>query len=182
MYFTKKQAVLEHRKMWNWIAQKTLELKQVVSKEDYLSENNISLFGLKNNCFCCKYDRQFVDSIQCPCNHCPINWGGTATRYMCEDEKENELVPGNTYNCWITAFDDGNYKLAAELAKKIAELPESELSLQDIAVELIDGLDNNLDEVICGLEKIQKAKELSLEELRDLCWKDSNAIFDMIYN
>lgn len=50
-----------------------------------------------------------------------------------------------------------------------------------IAKELIEGLDNDIDEVAAGLEKMVFEKKLTMKELRELCWEDSVAVFDYIY-
>lgn len=65
---TKSQAIKEHRKMWNCIGKKSLEEKRIVKKDEYLSQNNITLL---NNNFCCQY---MHDSSLCLCDNCPIQW------------------------------------------------------------------------------------------------------------
>lgn len=55
------------------------------------------------------------------------------------------------------------------------------MNLKEVARELINGLDNDINEVITGLEKIMKDEDLTIEELREKCWEDSTAIFDKIY-
>ena len=51
-----------------------------------------------------------------------------------------------------------------------------------IAKELCDDLDNNLRYVALRLKEIQQEYHLTLEELDDLCWEDSTAMFDEIYS
>ena len=50
-----------------------------------------------------------------------------------------------------------------------------------IAKELCDDLDNNLHYVAMRLKEIQQEYHLTMEELDDLCWEDSTAMFDEIY-
>lgn len=50
-----------------------------------------------------------------------------------------------------------------------------------IAKELCDDLDNNLHYVSIRLKEIQQEYHLTIEELDDLCWEDSTAMFDEIY-
>jgi len=56
------------------------------------------------------------------------------------------------------------------------------MDIKEIARELIDGLDNDIREVITGLERIMEEENLTFEELRERCWKDSNEMFQKIYN
>ena len=50
-----------------------------------------------------------------------------------------------------------------------------------IAKELCDDLDNNLHYVSIRLKEIQQEYHLTMEELDDLCWENSTAMFDEIY-
>ena len=50
-----------------------------------------------------------------------------------------------------------------------------------IAKELCDDLDKNLHYVSIRLKEIQQEYHLTIEELDDLCWEDSTAMFDEIY-
>ena len=50
-----------------------------------------------------------------------------------------------------------------------------------IAKALCDDLDNNLHYVSIRLKEIQQEYHLTMEELDDLCWEDSTAMFDEIY-
>ena len=52
--------------------------------------------------------------------------------------------------------------------------------IDTIVKELIDGLNMNFDDVKQRLVELWEANQWSLSELRDLCWNDSNLIFDMI--
>jgi len=55
-----------------------------------------------------------------------------------------------------------------------------------IAKELIDGFPEMqtldiLEEIITGLSIIMLDEKITLLELRETCWEDSNKIFDKIY-
>lgn len=54
----------------------------------------------------------------------------------------------------------------------------------NIANELIDGLEDehNIDDIVNGLIAIMKDENKTLEELREMCWNDSNEVFSKIYD
>ena len=135
MELTKKQAIEEHRKMWNWIAD------AIKNKEDWpavVSCYNWSsiivylkrhyLFNYKGqkykdiraSCFCCEYDAYYDDDIHLhKCRHCPVIWR-SSTGYCCDDYGEyTELTS-------LYGYSDENRRKAYKLALKIANLPERE--------------------------------------------------------
>lgn len=57
---------------------------------------------------------------------------------------------------------------------------ESPITIDQITRELIDGLDLNFNETKCRLLTFLAANQMSLQELRDWCWEDSVAVFDVI--
>lgn len=71
MKLTREQAIAEHRKMWNWIAEQietfgfTLDIHGY--KKEYCSINDC--YGILNWCFMCEYTND-------DCNICPLDWGG----------------------------------------------------------------------------------------------------------
>ena len=57
-------------------------------------------------------------------------------------------------------------------------------SVRDIERRLNDGLDRTLEEhekCYEWLVEFMAANDMSLQELDDFCWKDSNWIFDQIF-
>ena len=118
MKLTRAEAIANHRKMWNWIADETERLERVVLKPEYFKEHNIShnevpLYG----CYCCEFNLQFLTLPIC--SACPINWDVNIEAKACCYKKTpyskwNEVVY-NKYNNW---------KSAAKLAREIANLPE----------------------------------------------------------
>lgn len=54
----------------------------------------------------------------------------------------------------------------------------------NVANELIDGLEDehNIDDIVKGLIAIMKDENKTLEELREMCWNDSNEVFSKIYD
>ena len=127
MKLTKKQAIEEHRKMWNWIAEriKNYPLKKLFLlpnynwlslisdlKYYYLYEVKKQVFGdLDNDCFCCEYASN--------CRHCLIVWSGTNKICFEKFGEYLELISLNGYS-------DENKEKAYKLALKIANLPERE--------------------------------------------------------
>ena len=105
---TKQEALENHRKLWNWIADKTMERKRRVEKFEYFEENGIDM--ILNGCYCCKYDSQFNNL----CDHCPIDWG---------NDNNDCCYKNSPYNKWSFEYD---YLKAAQYAREIANLPERE--------------------------------------------------------
>lgn len=58
-------AIMRHRKMWNWIADKTEQRQIKVIKQDYFEENNLT--PVVSNCYMCEYTKH-------RCHFCPIKW------------------------------------------------------------------------------------------------------------
>lgn len=116
---TKKEAVENHRKMWRWIAEKTLERKRKVWKYEYFIENKLD--PPINYCFCCGYTSQFTGDWG-DCVKCPINWDNT----YCMD---------SYYLDWSECED--SYRGCAYYADLIANLPERETKDFDIAEECV---------------------------------------------
>lgn len=128
MILTKEQAIIEHRKMWNWIAD------QYKNRTDLLNETE-DVEGLKKyyidtvfpnewvecNCFCCEYDVKFGGI----CDQCPVEWNSVCDINMClykDYGKKNlygELFDVNHDGCFNCDFS-----YCADLARQIANLPE----------------------------------------------------------
>lgn len=112
---TKKEAVENHRKMWRWIAEKTIERKRKVWKDEYFGENKLD--PPFNDCFCCDYVSQFIGEI---CARCPINW-------------EGGHCMNSYYSDWLNR--EYPYWFYAHCADLIANLPERETEDFDIMEE-----------------------------------------------
>lgn len=114
---TKQQAVTEHRKMWDWIAEECLRRKVKVEKQDYFDRHDIK--DLPDHfCWCCEYARkQFLKNstgIEFFCDLCPIVWGSDCD--TCIGDWHSTL-----YEKYV---DSTKYGQASILARKIANLPE----------------------------------------------------------
>lgn len=109
MNLTREQAIAEHRKMWNWIADMTEKLKHRVEKGEYFSEmeiNNVPHLG----CYCCEFEHH---NPNCCNEYCIIDWGYGKS---CTD---------SYYRKWSSTND---WQEAARLSRIIANLPEREVS------------------------------------------------------
>lgn len=57
-----------------------------------------------------------------------------------------------------------------------------DLTIREVARQLLDGFDNHNFGFVCErLELIRKRYDLTVNQLNELCWLDSNAVFNMIY-
>ena len=112
----KEEAVYNHRKLWNWIAEETEKRKEVVLKAQYFYENGLSY--IKNDCYCCEYEQEFLDD---DCNHCPILWVSAGEKYKyC-------VAKSSPYMKWTIASEiTQDYRECAKYAREIANLPARE--------------------------------------------------------
>lgn len=115
MELTKEQALIEHRKLWNWLADESLKQKRKVIKEEYFTEfcdnyDNIP----RSNCWCCEYAT--AENYFRNCGICPIRWDGITG---------NHCLLSSSFEMWADVRNT-DYKEAARLARIIANLPASE--------------------------------------------------------
>lgn len=122
MHLTKTQAIAEHRKMWNWIADQ-IEQRSVVHplyllilKKEYLKDTPYHK-ELIANCFLCEYSGICSDS----CRHCPV---------IPESEQGIGCLGGlygkvldAVAKCYLDATQEDR-QYAVQLCRKIANLPE----------------------------------------------------------
>jgi hypothetical protein len=54
------------------------------------------------------------------------------------------------------------------------------LTIEEIARQLCDDLDKDVNEVIQGLKNYLERNPMSLKKLNEKCWEDSSEIFDQI--
>ena len=113
MKLTKKQAVKEHRKMWNWIADETERQKRKVSKEDYFNAHPEYEMRPLLDCFCCEYDDQHELRN---CRYCPVLWN---------TENHRCYWNGTVFGSWGST-ESCEWNNAALYAREIANLPERE--------------------------------------------------------
>lgn len=138
MVLTKEQAIENHRKMWNWIAdqyelgyEKSIDnLKRVYGDLFYPYKR------ILGNCFCCDYAGKSYDSDWiAECSKCPLKWPSDEKEGMCSDGhhfislKNGRPIPSGLYGV-LCDNDVGAFKLSkkekVEIARMIANLPENE--------------------------------------------------------
>lgn len=116
----REEAIAKHREMWNWIADMyengngdyVVSLKRLWCKEHHAI--------LKAKCYLCEYAAS-------DCGNCPLAWGDN------EDDDCIDLIDdyGVHEKCGLYAEVSNysqyhQYKKAAEISRKIANLPERE--------------------------------------------------------
>lgn len=121
MVLTREQAIAEHRKMWNWIADRTKEEKRKITKEDYFEEYQLE--RVCGFCFVCEYDENTRISADTPlCHSCPIVFLDhkplMGDCYCCEK--------GSPYKSWVDLMKC-EWEAAERFARMIANLPEREV-------------------------------------------------------
>lgn len=105
MGLTREQAIAEHRKMWNWIADEHEKGNYLVDKSDYLESHGFSSSEMINDCFLCTYAKK-------NCKNCPLVWNNEKCIYV-----------GSEYKQYCDAPPCQEDYI---LARKIANLPERE--------------------------------------------------------
>jgi hypothetical protein len=99
--FSKEQTIKEHRKLWEWVAFKTLAEERKVRKYEYFQEKGLT--RVINDCYACEYSA--VDGVVV-CYKCPVDWNGRT--------------------CSTSLFRDWNneqdWKKCAEIALQISKL------------------------------------------------------------
>ena len=108
MKLTKTQAIEEHRKMWNWIADETEKQKICVYEEDYFHDIYPNT-SVRNNCFLCEYAAYNFPV----CRKCPLDF---CTEYCTN--------AGSAFRFWISSLQACDWKSAAKYAREIANLKE----------------------------------------------------------
>lgn len=95
-----------HKRLWNWIADKTLELKRQVDKEEYFEAMGIPEEEIPiHYCYACA-------ACNSVCYKCPIDWSPF----------EDCISNGALFDAWFSCKNE-DYETAAALARKIANLP-----------------------------------------------------------
>lgn len=126
MKLTREQAIKEHRKMWNWLAEYPEK-----DKGDYLESNDFKY--VENECFLCHYSQQNEEKY---CGEeCIIDWGDTdgcigttfnLGLYKVYYELTSLLCGINKNSEWGKDIAKGLQLIISHTAKAIAELPEKE--------------------------------------------------------
>lgn len=105
---TRKQAVENEKRKWLHIAEKTRLEKRCVDEEEAIKGiwGDVKVLGRSWHC-------EYVDQLDSCCDSCPVVWGNAG-----EDCESSE------FGKWRDAYFDDDWERAADLAEKIANLPE----------------------------------------------------------
>lgn len=113
---TPQDAIRLHRKKWNWIADETEKQQRIVRGTEYFKacvpDTNEWPHIIS---YCCEYDKQRNAIGRKTCKHCPIQWPQTIT------SRKSCPCLNSLYHEWTVTR---SWKQAAQLARKIANLPE----------------------------------------------------------
>lgn len=127
MELSKRQTIEEHRKLWNWIADKYKagsEKSAACLKSEYLNEHGYK--NLYHTNFLCNYARQ--KSKEDMCLFCPVRWSSYVYDMPCiNDEYANDNF--GLYGRLLketSPYEPGGVDTeeCERLAREIAELPE----------------------------------------------------------
>ena len=119
----KKEAIKKHRAMWKWIAEQIVNAEHTMNiatqKSTYINMqcDDRQKMYMHNNCYLCNY-------TDVNCSECPLLWPSDAKEYQCE---HGYIDKGLYYQC-CDLYGSGKWKLQAELAYEIANLPERKMS------------------------------------------------------
>lgn len=119
----REEAIKDFRNMWEWMADKTEELKRKVSKIDYFMAHDFDDLEIPMRfCFLCEYaDDQFLyKGGNVDCEYCPIDFGFVRCTGAGETE---DGVPLSVYDRWYWCERE-DWQEAARLCREIARLPE----------------------------------------------------------
>ena len=131
MKLTKEQAIEEHRKKWNWIADQykngSEEIVEVLETE-YFKRRNIKL---EADSPCCDYafrklkelvGDDFVYLDLYGCDYCPVDFGDETC--TCDISPYSKMFDHEMEKLQLGQVIDSRYM--EELARQIANLPERE--------------------------------------------------------
>ena len=115
----REEAIKKHRAMWNWIAEqivtneRTMDIALLKVRYIKMQGDDIQKMYFHNNCYLCYY-------TDVNCIRCPLSWPSDACEYMCECGYFGEGL----YSRCLNLYRTDKWKLQAELAYEIANLPE----------------------------------------------------------
>ena len=113
---TKEECIQGHRDMWNWIADTSMQIRKRVYPYDYFKRQGIKNRPSGNN-FICEYNNNAFRSKRCKrCKDCIIQWEDY-------DGNKTKICVGSIYSMFFHQIGAYDYKKAAEIARRIANLP-----------------------------------------------------------
>lgn len=132
MKLTREQAIKEHRKMWNWLAEHPEKLK-----EDYLKYHE--QFGhIFCDCFLCEYSHQnsgYYCGEDCLCDWGEVNDCIRSSQklglYGLYCKLKNYLCCIDENSVWSKDIIQGLHLIISRTARAIAELPENKVGEEE---------------------------------------------------
>ena len=115
LILTKEEAIAQHRKMWEWIAnmvRKTKSFHLITHYKRTYLETYYPGYDILCNCFLCEYDKQVRGQGESKCKNCPVVWGS-------KDERCGDRLY-NLASCAMTKKEQIKY------SKEIAQVLEKE--------------------------------------------------------
>lgn len=67
------------------------------------------------------------------------------------------------------------------MANRVNDWKEKRKTWLDVAKDLCNGLDNDVNDVAKRLRRYAKDNHLTMEEVEDMCWENSTNMFNEIY-
>ena len=110
--------------MWNWIAEHIVTNERTMNigtlKQEYIEMQGDDLQEMytHNHCYLCAY-------TDVNCRRCPLSWPSDVITYMCEC---GYYFDDGLYTRCLNLYASGEWKLQAQLAYEIANLPERKMS------------------------------------------------------
>ncbi len=128
-------AILQHRKMWIWIAQQYAKGSKTAVESLKIEYASIYCYGAKimSHCFCCEYSSS-QENVFDMCEKCPIQW-----KYddCCNDDSEYSKLHDYIFD-YVTMVDDISNYLESDdyIPKKYYAMLRRETKLKHKVVKL----------------------------------------------
>lgn len=127
---THQDAIENHRKLWNWIAERNRQIaengtgQEPVTNEKYFDEHGIPENKRPElNCYLCEHIIQKTWELETTdvCDYCPLDWtdNGKVESEICTNRNKTGL-----HDLFSKAVLDKDASECARLAKRIADLPD----------------------------------------------------------
>ena len=133
MKLTREQAIKEHRKMWNWLAEHPEKWK-----DDYFEIYHEKFGHIFYDCFLCEYNHQ-NSGYYCG-EDCLCDWGevndciGSSQKlglYGLYCRLKNHLYCIDENSVWSKDIIEGLQLIISRIARAIAELPENKVGEEE---------------------------------------------------
>lgn len=128
MRLTREEAIAEHRKMWNWIADNSEYYGRVMQKSHYMVQHGFE--NILNDCFCCEYSKYFSHLGFGLCDSCPLIW---------YEGQEEVPLPPSTFHCYCFTKGSPYYELSRlETEKNVEEFAAKAREIANLKQKQVD--------------------------------------------